>query len=90
MKNLFELRRSSKLKYKPSKEELKEYHRAKGKKKAKEEYKKALNKKRVICRVLPSIVADNFDIFIELVPNASVYDVNTEALRVRGELLSKK
>ena len=90
MKNLFELRRSRKVKYKADPENAKQYYKRKNTKKAKEEYRKVVSKpKRKICRVVPWIVADNIDKFLELTVPSSVYNVNREVLRVKGELLSK-
>jgi hypothetical protein len=89
MKGLFELRRNSRVKYKPKKEDIQKYYRDKGKKKAKKEHKEAMESKRVICRVLPFVVADNFDAFIELAPISTVHDVNYESMRVKREILEK-
>lgn len=90
MKNLFELRRSRKVKYKADPEKARQYYRNKHTKRSKEEYKKITEKpKRKICRVVPWLVADNIDRFLELPVPSSVEDIETDVLKVRRAILSK-
>lgn len=73
MKNLFQLRRNSKVKYK-----AKPYKKAPT---------RIVEPKEPICRIMPLLVVQNLDTFLALPRNKKVHSIDNEAQRTRAALL---
>lgn len=83
MKGIFEIRPIKKYKWKPSKEQLKEYY-------TKKPTKTEPLAPEAICRVVPKFVADHFEQFLEVAALKKYYsntDLEKLALLVRRDVL---